>query len=531
MEKLYYNGDIVTMESINDSYESLVEKDGKIEELGTYKELKEKYPTAEKVNLNGRTLMPSFIDPHGHISLTMQMVTKANLGDCTTMEQIIDTLTEYIKENNIAPGSVVMGYNYDHNILPGCKHPDKSILDKASDRHLIMILNTSLHMCVCNSLMLEMAGYRTGDKDPDGGHIGVDEKTGELTGYLEENAMNKAFYMLVNVPVDVDKCLREAQKLYLSYGITTVQDGAASRKDVETFVKAGNEGKLGIDIVSYPVIGDDSAKIFKDYPEYDEKYNNHFKLGGYKLVLDGSPQGRSAFMTKPYEGMGDYRGYPRYADEQVDKFCRKAVDDNRQLLTHCNGDAAGDQLLSAYQKALKESDNSNKNNLRPVMIHCQTARDDQFDIMSKIDMIASIFVGHVFYWGDVHVKNMGEERGSRVSPVKSAIDRGLSYNFHQDTPVTLPKMFHSVWTAVTRHTRRGKVIAPEQRVSVYEALKAVTINAAYEYFEEAEKGSLKAGKRADMIICDNNPLKVDVEDIKNIRVMETIKDGEVLYKL
>ena len=164
------------------------------------------------------------------------------------------------------------------------------------------------------------------------------------------------------------------------------------------------------------------------------------------------------------------------------------------------------------------------------MIHCQTERDDQFDIMADIGMIASIFVGHVYYWGDIHVKNMGIERGSRVSPAASAMKKGLSVNFHQDTPVTLPKMFHSVWAAVNRKTRSGKIIGSEQCVDVYDALKAVTINAAYEYFEENEKGSLKAGKRADMIICDKNPLKVEKDEIKDITVLETIKDGKTLYK-
>lgn len=530
MEKIYYNGDIITMESQEDNYEALVEKDGIIEELGSFETLKSKYQQAELVNLEGKTLMPSFIDPHGHISMTMQMVTKANLGDCTTMEEITDTLKKYISDNKIEPGTVVMGYNYDHNILPEFKHPDKYVLDKASEEHPIIILNTSIHMCVCNSMMLKIAGYENGEKDPEGGHLGVDEKTGELSGYLEETAMNKAFGQLRGLYDDVDKCLKEAQKLYLSYGITTVQDGAASRKDVESFVAAGNEGKLDIDIVSYPVIGEGVEKTFEDYREYDNKYKNHLKLGGYKLVLDGSPQGCSAYMSKPYEGKGDYRGYPRFSDEQVDIFCKKAVDDNRQLLTHCNGDAAGDQLLSSYVKALKETDNDNKDNLRPVMIHCQTAREDQLDIMAETNMIASIFVGHVYYWGDVHVRNMGEERGSRVSPVASALKRGISVNFHQDTPVTLPKMFHSVWAAVNRKTRSGKVIAPEQCVGVYDALKAVTINAAYAYFEEDKKGSLKAGKCADMIICDKNPLKVSSDEIKDIVVLETIKDGVTLYK-
>lgn len=530
MEKIYYNGSIITMESPDDSYEALVEKDGIIAELLDFKTAKEKYPEAEYNDLNGKTLMPSFIDPHGHISLTIQLVTKANLGDCVTMDQITETLKKYIDDNNIKPGEFVMGYNYDHNILPDYKHPDKYVLDKASEENPIFILNTSGHMCVCNSMLLKLAGYTDEDKDPEGGHLGRIEDTGELSGYLEETAMNKAFMNMRGMSAEFDDCLAKAQQLYLSNGVTTVQDGAASRMNVEALLSAEKAGKLDIDVVSYPVIGDGVEKIFSDYPECDEKYCGHFKLGGYKIVLDGSPQGCTAYLSKPYDNHGEYRGYPRYSDEQVNEFVKKAIDDNRQLLTHCNGDAAGDQLLAAYTKALKESDNDNKDNLRPVMIHCQTARDDQFDIMADIGMIASIFVGHVYYWGDIHVKNMGIERGSRVSPAASAMKKGLSVNFHQDTPVTLPKMFHSVWAAVNRKTRSGKIIGSEQCVDVYDALKAVTINAAYEYFEENEKGSLKAGKRADMIICDKNPLKVEKDEIKDITVLETIKDGKTLYK-
>lgn len=530
MEKIYYNGSIITMESQDDCFEALVEKDGIIVKLTDFETARKEYPSAELKNLEGKTLMPSFIDPHGHISLTMQLVTKANLGDCETNEQIIETLKKYIEDNKIEPGTVVMGYNYDHNVLPDYKHPDKYVLDKASTEHPIIILHASVHMCVCNSLMLKASGYTDDEKNPDGGCLGRIEETGELSGYLEETAMNKAFWNLRGVMDDFDKCIHEAQKLYLSNGVTTVQDGAASRRDVESILTAGKDGKLCIDVVSYPVIGEGVEDIFADYPECDEKYSNHFKLGGYKLVLDGSPQGCSAFLSKPYEGRGDYRGYPRFADEQVNEYVKKAIDDDRQLLTHCNGDAAGDQLLAAYKKALKESENSDKDNLRPVMIHCQTAREDQLDVMADINMIASIFVGHVYYWGDVHVKNLGVERGSRVSPVASALKRGISVNFHQDTPVTLPKMFHSVWAAVNRKTRSGKIIGSEQCVDVYDALKAVTINAAYEYFEENEKGSLKAGKRADMIICDKNPLKVEKDEIKDITVLETIKDGKTLYK-
>ena len=165
-----------------------------------------------------------------------------------------------------------------------------------------------------------------------------------------------------------------------------------------------------------------------------------------------------------------------------------------------------------------------------MMIHCQTARDDQLERMKEMKMIPSVFVGHVYYWGDIHVKNLGEDRGSRVSPCRSALEHGLVMNFHQDTPVTKPDMLHSVWAAVNRMTRGGQVIGEDQKIGVYEAMKAVTINAAYAYHEEDMKGTLEAGKRADLVVLEENPLKADVMRLKDIKVLETVKAGKTLYK-
>ncbi|MGM9526339.1 MAG: amidohydrolase family protein, partial [Peptococcaceae bacterium] len=137
---------------------------------------------------------------------------------------------------------------------------------------------------------------------------------------------------------------------------------------------------------------------------------------------------------------------------------------------------------------------------------------------------------HVNYWGDVHLKNLGAERGNRISPVKDALDLGLVYNFHTDTPVVKPDMLHTVWTAVNRISRNGVLVGADQRVGVYDALKGVTINAAYAYFEEDEKGSIKVGKRADLVVLSDNPLKVDPMAIKDIKVLETIKDGQTVYR-
>lgn len=252
------------------------------------------------------------------------------------------------------------------------------------------------------------------------------------------------------------------------------------------------------------------------------------KIGGYKIILDGSPQGRSAWLSKPYiGGEGTENGYPYWEDEAVKGFVSQAVKEGRQILAHCNGDGASEQFLNAYEAAMAEK---GKEELRPVMIHCQTVRKDQLKRMAKMGMIASMFVGHVWYWGDVHRKNLGEERGNSISPARDAIDQGVIVNFHQDTPVTKPDMLHSVWCSVNRVSLGGRVIGENQKISVYEALKAVTIHGAYEYFEEDEKGSIEEGKKADLVILSQSPLEVEPDKIKEIQVLETIKEGDVVYK-
>ena len=183
-----------------------------------------------------------------------------------------------------------------------------------------------------------------------------------------------------------------------------------------------------------------------------------------------------------------------------------------------------------YKQALAESDNPDKHKLRPVMIHCQTTRRDQYQEMAEINMIPSIFTSHIWYWGDVHLKNFGPKRGGRISAVRDALDAGLHYTFHTDTPVILPNMLETVWCAVNRITRDGVQLDEDQKVGVFDALKGITVNGAYEYGEEDRKGTLEPGKLADLAILDANPLKVDPMAIRDIKVLETVKEGETVYR-
>ncbi|OON91008.1 MAG: amidohydrolase [Epulopiscium sp. Nele67-Bin001] len=517
MSTVYYNGTIITMEDC--CIDAVLVTDGIIIKTGTLDDIKDVAPQdVEFVDLHGKTLMPSFIDTHGHISMAAQMVSACNLSECETFEQIITTLSEYKDKETKA----IFGYSYDHNFLPGGKHPTKEVLDQVCTDIPIAILHTSAHMGCVNSKLLNMLNITRETPNPQGGLIG--KVNGEPNGYLEENALFPILYKLKDyLDGDIFTNMHNVQLEYLSNGITTAQDGASNLDTINLLKMLAFENQLLIDIVAYPVLNKDTIDIFNSNREFANKYTNNLKLGGYKVILDGSPQGKSAWLTEPYENSGDYKSYGWYSDEEVEDLMFQAIEQNQQVLVHCNGDAAGDQFLTSYSKALSKS--SVTNDLRPVMIHCQTARENQLDIMASLNVIPSIFVGHVYYWGDIHIQNLGKTRGENVSPVQSAFNKNLVVNFHQDTPVTKPSPLFSVWAAVNRITRKGYISGPHQRCSVYDALKAVTINGAYAYFEENSKGSIKEGKIADLVILDKNPLEIDPMEIKDIKVLQTIKSG------
>lgn len=483
------------------------------------------------MDLQGKCLMPGFVDPHGHAVMCGQMRMMADLSQCESFDEIIAELKAYIARNRINEKGAVIGYGYDHNFLAEKAQPDKTVLDQVSREIPIMIMHVSAHLACANSAALELSGITAETPNPAGGLIARMPGSNEPSGYLEESAMQLLQKNVVKrFKPKLMQMLRGIQQKYIENGITTIQDGATGKSDFMILKAMSALGMLKVDVVAYPLIAAGGEKLLQDNKKYVRKYHKHLKIGGFKLILDGSPQGRSAWMSEPYLGEpADYCGYPWMKDDQVYAATKAAIQAKQQLLAHCNGDAASQQYLDAYEKVSAELGNTS--DLRPVMIHCQTVRNDQLDRMAALNMIASIFVGHVWYWGDIHMKNFGPKRGNHISPAKDAMDRGIHVNFHQDPPVTKPDMLHSVWCAVNRISREGQLIGADQRIDVFQALKSVTLEGAYQYFEEDTKGSLSVGKRADMVILSDSPLEVDPMEIRNIRVLETIKDGKTIFRL
>lgn len=349
-------------------------------------------------------------------------------------------------------------------------------------------------------------------------------------------------YIQSHQRLDMHALVGDMQDLYALHGITTVQDGATTAHDAAVFADIADHGGFRVDLVSYPMFGEDVDGVFREFARYDSAaYHGGFRFGGRKLFMDGSPQARTAWLTEPYtpgpEGAG-YRGHATVDLDAAYRFALAAFDEGHQLLCHCNGDAASDAYLDLVERALRESTNPHRHELRPVMVHCQFARRDQYERMRTLGVIPSIFVAHTWYWGDAHIANMGMARATEISRVHDALDLGLPFTFHTDSPVIEPNLFESVWCAATRVTKAGVQLDPTQRVGVYDGLKAVTVNAAAQYGELDRKGTLEVGKLADLAIVERNPLDCDVSPdfadsptaLRNLQVLATIKAGRLIWQ-
>ena len=360
----------------------------------------------------------------------------------------------------------------------------------------------------------------------------IEIKDNRLTGLLEENSYIE-YIKKVPMP-DIKELLeacKKAQDEYLKYGITTVQEGMFSEELIPIYKEMIKEEILKIDVVTYMDIKS-KEKIKEEFHNNIKKYYKHMKIQGYKIFLDGSPQLRTAWMKTPYKTdninnkNNDNKnfGISTMKDEEVEKAVRLAEDENMQILAHCNGDMAAKQYINAIKKQKDVS------KIRPVMIHAQLLGIEDLKEVKEYGIIPSFFVAHTYYWGDTHIKNFGLDRASKISPAKSTLKNDIVFTFHQDSPVIEPNMFETIWCAVKRKTKKGILLGKEEQISVSEAIKAVTINAAYQYFEENTKGSIKEGKFANLIIVNKNPLKVKIDEIKDIEILETIKEGTVIYK-
>ena len=539
-QTLYHGGDIVTMESDRPVYvEAIVEREGKIVFTGTKEEALNRFEgKAQLIDLEGKTMLPGFIDPHSHFINSLGMSSQANcspspVGNADDVAGIIKAISELQKGRNIPEGELMMGYGYDDNAMPEGILLNRDDLDKAFPNNPVMVFHVSLHGAVMNSKALEQFDISEATQTPPGGIIVRKEGTNEPYGLIMETAFLPVFE---NLPKPDETALmqqlKDGQMIYAEAGVTTAQEGASHLKDVEIIQKGADADALFIDVVSYPFITeiDTILKLYK--PGDFGKYTNGFKLGGIKITIDGSPQGRTALFTTPYltggpSGEKDWKGESTFTQEQVNQMLKIVYDNGLQSTFHANGDGAIDMCIKAHEFA---SNGEPEKERRTTIIHSQFVRKDQLEKYVAYKMIPSFYTEHTFFFADAHIKNRGKEQAYFISPMHTAIELGLKPTNHTDFNVAPIDQMMVVWTAVNRMSRNGEVIGKEEKVSPYQALQAITSNAAYQYFEEDRKGMIKEGLLADLVILDKNPLKVAPESIKEIQVLKTIKEGQIIFE-
>jgi predicted amidohydrolase YtcJ len=531
---IYRGGDVVTLDAENGVVEALGVEGDRIAAVGSEASVRAwAGEDARLVELGGRALLPGFIDAHGHYPGAGIYVHAADLnsppiGGVEDLAGLLALLRARAEQTD--PGDWVIGMSYDDTLLREARHPTRADLDLVSREHPVGAVHISGHLAAVNTRGLAALGIDRATPDPPGGKIRRDAD-GEATGVLEETAMEPVMAGVLQPGIRGSLAIvAEANRRYLAAGVTTAQVGYAS-PELANLVWLSRLGRIPLRLVIWPGAEWMDA-VLAGEAELPHANPLWVRFGAVKLVADGSIQGYTAYLREPYHlAPGDdpsERGYPRYPKEELLARVASYRAAGHQVAVHGNGDAAIDDILDALEAAQQGDPQLDA---RPVVIHAQMARPDQLERMQHLRVIPSFFALHTYYWGDRHRERfLGPERAARISPARTAQTLGVRFTLHCDTPVVPMDPLRLVWAAVNRRTTSGQELGPEERIDVASALRAVTLDAAFQHFEEDLKGSLEPGKLADLVILGRSPLAVPPDEIAGIPVLETIVGGETVWR-
>jgi len=529
-EVMYSNGTIVSMDAGGATFEAVGARDGRIVAVGTKAAVAQTLHAGfAQIDLHGHTLLPGFYAAHDHFpeagenELYQVDLNSPPIGAIHTMDELVAALKR--KADATPPGNWVLGWGYDDTLLAEARHPTRADLDRVSTQHPIWVVHISGHLAVANSKALEIAGVSKATAQPRGGRIRTDALTGEPNGVFEECGSLVGRHIPGHTAAQRQASIRQAQGGYLAQGVTTTVIAGASAETLHDLDAAVAAGALRLRISALVAWRDATPMPALDAaPE-------RIHLTGVKMLQDGSIQGYTGYLATPYykqpEGKQDYRGYASRPREELIRMVTEFHQRGLRVAIHGNGDAAIDDILEAFAAAQQAAP---RPDARHRIEHCQTAREDQLARMEQLGVSPSFFVAHVYYWGDRHRDIfLGPERAARISPLAGALRHHLRFTLHNDTSVTPVNPIMLVWTAVNRLTSSGKVLGKDEAISVMDALRSVTSEAAWQNFEEKDRGSIEPGKLADFVLLDRNPLSISPMEIRDLQVLETIVGGERVF--
>ncbi|MGH6858699.1 MAG: amidohydrolase [Phyllobacterium sp.] len=491
-----------------------------------------KGPDTEVIDLEGRFASPGLIDNHLHLISTG--IVMGWVDATPAAAPTLAALTKQISDRaaTTPKGGWIRARGYDQVKLDIGRHPTREELDRAAPHHPVLLTRACGHVSIANSLALELAGVNEATPVPDGGVIGVAD--GRLNGFLAENAQNliKAA-MPEATPEELITGIERAGRHLLSFGITSCMDAAVGHisgfAEIRAYEMAKLAGRLPVR-VSLTLLGDPGVSIVEDCWQaglLSGAGDDMLRVGGVKVFLDGSAGGRTAWMTKPYEGEPDNTGVQMLPDAEVESIVKSCHDRGYQMVCHAIGDGAIEQLITAYEKALAANPDPGR---RHRVEHCGFSSPQQNARMKAAGILPAPQMTFIHDFGDSYISVLGEERGTASYPIGTWMRMGLKPSTGSDSPVCSPDPFPNLHAMLTRKTGKGTVMEASERLSREEALQAYTEYGAYSQKAEAVKGRLVPGQWADIAVFDNDLLAAPLETIlSGTRCLLTLLGGRVVH--
>ena len=534
METIFKNGNILTMEEAIPRAEALASQSGRIYRVGKTSEI-EKLAKSETriIDLKGQTLLPGFIDAHNHFCLYALLTDQADCrrsAGCARGDDVVEALRD--KAKNTSQGKWIMGWGYAPYLLDDKKDLTREDLDRASKEHPICLVHVSVHGAVVNSVALKELGYGKETPDPPGGKIHRDAD-GNPNGLLSESAfMGPLFFqspsLYMKMMAEYDKEARADMMMrcaayYHRLGIVGVHDPLVDAATLRTYQESAEAGRFHFRVYAYilnqwadPLV---SAGINRGFG------SEWVKIGAIKIFLDGGMSSRTAAVFEPYEGGGGGTGILSYDQEGINHEIQKFDRAGYQISVHAQGDRALDMLLTAFEKVMEKG-----NPLRHHIVHAGNLTGSQIDRVDELRLSIASQANFLSLLGDGFIEAYGPIRSQELYRFGTFLKRKINLSLSSDCPVADPNPLVGVRDAVCRRTASGQEIGPSECITPEQAFSLYTREAAYFSFEEKERGTLKEGKMADLVVLDKDPMALSPGAISDCRVTMTVVGGKIVYE-